>query len=749
MMMKKWIPYLGFTLLATFALLSLQSFTIVNDDSQQIEFPGRCGTDEIHKLNLEIDEEYKRSYDQILKQLGEAEPTPSPRSLSNEVYTIPVVVHVFHTGEPVGEGNNVSDEVIYDAIAALNADFIGESFFPANNTGAPFYNDPVDVDVEFCLATIDPDGNPTNGITRQNPDSIAGYTQSGMVTTSLLAENSELALKSLCYWPIAEYCNIYVVHKLNGGLSPLGFAYLPPTSNIRDGIVVARPVFGFDNNGNQDGLLLSNFNENKTLTHEMGHYLGLRHTFNNTSDCDPETNCAAQGDALCDTPPTTGSVGCSPISCYETMTENFMDYSNDDCMDRFSPDGRTRMRNQLLQWRSGLLDNGNCTSLDGIDIGISSISISSTEDGCIENFDDIGVMVYNSPYTTVNSIDMIYQLDDGPVELYTWYGALEPGGNVEITLPTINIPYGEHELTVWAYNPNLIPDVYPDNDEASVSFNNEPGTEVDITINFDALPYGFSWMLVNLDTGELIDGDTNYQNDEYSCDSITYTYCLPEGNYELVLEDLFGNGMHYAGCPPNFEDGSIYTILGNDTLTSAEGDWGDDEILPFYIGPPPVECPDYPCRLDLDNNGLVGVSDIILILNQFGQSVEPCAQIDFNDDGVVGVDDVLEFISLFGLICETGNIGNAEIPEALKEMIQERTGIDMGLTGMDEFNFSHASPIVINPYQIESMQDVLAVRYYDIGGRQVNKENIGQGIYIARIVMLDGSLETIKFYSQQ
>ena len=75
MMMKKWIPYLGFTLLAAFALLSLQSFTTVSDDSQPIEFPGRCGTDEIHKLNLEIDEEYKRSYDQILKQLGGAEPT--------------------------------------------------------------------------------------------------------------------------------------------------------------------------------------------------------------------------------------------------------------------------------------------------------------------------------------------------------------------------------------------------------------------------------------------------------------------------------------------------------------------------------------------------------------------------------------------------------------------------------------------------------------------------------------------------
>jgi hypothetical protein len=343
---------------------------------------------------------------------------------------------------------------------------------------------------------------------------------------------------------------------------------------------------------------------------------------------------------------------------------------------------------------------------------------------------------------------MIYQLDEESPELYTWYGALEPGENVEITLPNVNIPYGEHELTVWAYNPNLIPDIYPDNDEASISFNNEPGTNVEVTINFDALPYGFSWVLVNLDTGELVDEGTNYQNAEYSCTSTTFTYCLPEGNYELLLEDLFGNGMFYP-CSPNWEPGSIYTISGNDTLASAADNWGDDELLLFYIGPPPVECPDYPCRLDLDNNGMVAVADVILVLGQFGQIVEPCTQMDFNDDGLVGVDDILEMLSNFGLICATGNMENVEIPEALKEMIQERTGIDMGLTGMDEFDFSHSSPIVINPYQIESMQDVLAVRYYDINGRLVNKEAIGQGIYIARIVMLDGSLETIKFYSQQ
>jgi len=174
-------------------------------------------------------------------------------------------------------------------------------------------------------------------------------------------------------------------------------------------------------------------------------------------------------------------------------------------------------------------------------------------------------------------------------------------------------------------------------------------------------------MLVNLDTGELIDNGGGYQNDEYSCDSITYSYCLPEGNYELVLEDLFGNGMHYP-CQPEWESGSVYTILGNDTLTSAVGNWGDDEILPFYVGPPPVECPPLgDCPWDIDGDGIVAVSDIIVILQNFGLFYD-CSPMDFDQDGVIGVSDLLDAISVFGLSCSTGQLSpEGEFELFLKE----------------------------------------------------------------------------------
>lgn len=699
-----------------FSLVFLLSFFTNITLSQE---PARCGTDEIHEFNMQNDDEYKRSYFELQKKFGISQNVePTHRSFSNEVYSIPVVVHVFHDGDPLGEGSNISDEIIYDAIAALNADFMGESFFPADNTGAPFFNDPVDIDVEFCLATVDPDGNPTNGITRQNPDSLAGYTQNGMVTNSILVENSELALKSLCYWPIAEYCNIYVVHKLNGGSSPLGFAYLPPTSNLRDGIVVFRGVFGFNNNGNQDNQLYNNFNENKTLTHEMGHYLGLFHTFHNTSGCGPETNCAAQGDALCDTPPTSGSAGCSPLSCYETMTENFMDYSNDDCMDRFSPDGRTRMRSKLLQHRSGLLDNGNCTPLDGVSVGTSSITIPS-EGECTESFDNVSFTLTSNTLDTINYVTVNYQLDNEPSNSFIWNGLLTTGNYETVGLPTIGIPFGDHTLSIWTELPNGIEDSYTVNDTTILNFTNEPGTTVDINIYFDALPYGFTWILVNLDTGELIDGGGGYQNAEYSCESISNSYCLPEGNYEVVLEDIFGNGMHYW-CQVYEGPGSVTVTSGNDTLIYTTGDWGDEEILPFYVGPPPVECPPLgDCPWDINDDGIVNVPDILFLLENFSLESE-CNPADFNLNGVVDVDDLLDIISYFGYVCSTGEF-MMTIDETFMKNILNQYGI------------------IIEENPIES------VEYYTIHGAKLNFNDItSSGIYIVKTKYVDGSCDVKK-----
>jgi hypothetical protein len=135
--------------------------------------PTRCGTDEILEQQL-LDPVFERSFNTVMDVLS----SQSQRASSNETLTIPVVVHVFHDGDdPVvvhvfhdgddyGTGSNIADEIVYDAIANLNACFAGEPWHTTTHSGVTHpYSDS---NIEFCLASIDPDGNTTNGITRQN-----------------------------------------------------------------------------------------------------------------------------------------------------------------------------------------------------------------------------------------------------------------------------------------------------------------------------------------------------------------------------------------------------------------------------------------------------------------------------------------------------------------------------------------------------------------------------------------------------
>jgi len=136
---------------------------------------------------------------------------------------------------------------------------------------------------------------------------------------------------------------------------------------------------------------------------------------------------------------------------------------------------------------------------------------------------------------------------------------------------------------------------------------------------------------------------------------------------------------------------------------------------------------------------------VLNVLNIYGFEVEPCTRADFNDDGIIGIDDVLEILSLFGLLCNEDIIENPEIPQNLKDEVERITGINL-TTEIEKPVFP--LPININVNQLESMQDVANVVYYDISGRIVNKQNVNEGVYIAQIFLIDGRVEVVKFYSQ-
>jgi gliding motility-associated-like protein len=257
------------------------------------------------------------------------------------LYTLPVVVHVIHNNGP----ENIPDTQVEQAIQWLNDAFANINYYD-QGTG-------VDVQVDFCLAEQDPDGNITTGINHV----VSPLTDMNMDT-------EDLAMKDLIRWDPTRYINIWVVREIcaNGiGCGVAGYAYFPSAhgSNV-DGIVVEAGYTG--NTEANTGVLV----------HEMGHYLGIYHTFQ--GGC-LNNDCALDGDRICDTPPdqSTAPVPCgSPVNSCTTDTDsgfatdqddlyiNYMDYGDLDCYSAFTQGQADRMHFFIENGRSSLLDSPGC-----------------------------------------------------------------------------------------------------------------------------------------------------------------------------------------------------------------------------------------------------------------------------------------------------------------------------------------------------------------------------------------------------
>ncbi|MCT4582289.1 MAG: PKD domain-containing protein [Flavobacteriales bacterium] len=255
------------------------------------------------------------------------------------VLTIPVVVHVIHNGDAVGSGENITDAQVLSQIQVLNEDFRKM----ANSRG--YNTNPVgaDVEIEFCLASIDPNGNTTNGIDRVN-----------MGQTSWDRNAIESTLKPQTIWDPNNYLNMWTCRFGGSASSLLGYAQFPDNSGLSglnpsggsantDGVVMNYNAFGTADLDDGSFVLNPTYNLGRTTTHEVGHWLGLRHIWG-------DGNCS-QDDYCNDTPLAgaanygcpTGSSSCSSVD----MIENYMDYTDDACMNIFTEDQKARIRTVL------------------------------------------------------------------------------------------------------------------------------------------------------------------------------------------------------------------------------------------------------------------------------------------------------------------------------------------------------------------------------------------------------------------
>ncbi len=296
----------------------------------------RCGVDRRYF------EHHTQGELQFEKWLIEKKITPTalsvPPTQNEKIYQIPIVVHIIHQGETVGTGLNISEERILEQIDILNQDF-RRTNADTSLTPAEFLSVAADTEIEFILAKRDPEGLPTSGIVRKQ-GSLNGYRYS-----DIESQSDEYTLKSESQWPTDQYLNIYVTDILNGfiGYAQFPFVHLEGIENpnynpFLDGVVVDYNYFGV--NPSTGGSFES---YGRTLTHEMGHYLGLRHIWGDRSPCEQDDFCddtpeqSSTFNTLC---PDTPSSSCGTSDMYS----NYLNYTNDACMNIFTQCQKQRMR---------------------------------------------------------------------------------------------------------------------------------------------------------------------------------------------------------------------------------------------------------------------------------------------------------------------------------------------------------------------------------------------------------------------
>lgn len=311
------------------------------------------------------------------------------KSLEQKVQThdpnlkiIPVVIHVIHDGGT----NNISDAQIQSQIDVLNEDY-------RKRIGTNGYGTGVDTEVEFCLAKKDPLGKCTNGIIRiKSPLSNHQTYQRSM-------------LKQLSYWDNARYLNVYVVKNINNGSGTAGYSSFPGGPPDEDGIVVRHDYFG--------KIGTASASLGRTTTHEIGHWLGLYHTFN--GGCGADT--CSDGDYVCDTPPAANpNFGCPIInSCSNDVPnvndqiQNYMDYSNDNCKSMFTDGQKQRIDATLMSFRTDIWQGWNVDST-GCDSGYVSSSCNVIAD----------FVTLNPNICIGNSITFYNKSQNNPTS-YQWY----------------------------------------------------------------------------------------------------------------------------------------------------------------------------------------------------------------------------------------------------------------------------------------------------------------------------------------
>lgn len=522
---------------------------------------------------------------------------------SEEEKTLPIVFHIMHTGQAIGEGANITDEQIIETLSEANKMFRKEPGSVGDGAGA-------DTKIDFCLAQRDPDGNPTTGVTRHDLSDIPVYVEYGVASSSLQDGMNDEAMKEIACWDVDNYVNVYIVTEIggnNGGGGIQGYAYLSPTNDCRDGVVML-----------SNKMVLSPFNLGKTFVHELGHYLTIDHTFANTFSCTQESNCETQGDKICDTPPTTTNNFCSFPDCPDAIVENYMDYTGESCRNMFTQGQAERMHACLNEGRYDLWNN-NFSCVPPVDYDAAVANVDYNTPFCLPE-QDVTVTVVGVGPVTIPSATVTLTTSETSYD-YTLYD-IAYGQSYEASFEGVTIQ-GDFSVSLSSGN-----DEYAGNDTAYGSVIYEPGAlwEMDFTSDFFAAET--EWALYPQGNKTPVIEDGNWSS---GITTRSYEACLPSGCYNFIIYDLGEDGIPYGGEVSMWVNGEPLDV-------DVSGGWSQ---FVFEL------CTSLPqCNMDYDGDGYIGPSDVLTLLTDIG--CEQACYTDPNDDGIVNVQDLLFMLASVG-----------------------------------------------------------------------------------------------------
>ena len=653
-----------------------------------------------------------------------------------QVLTIPVVFHILHLGEAVGEVTNISDERIFSCIENLNHRFRGDVEALAALTDE--YDEyelslVKDAKIEFCLAARDPNNNPTDGINRYDCSNLTNdgesYALDGIASDGLSSGVSDSHIKNLFHWPEDKYFNCYVVSEINGNNGGGGIQGYSFVGSLGTGATGYRygPVCLY----NVTGLNTGKFGRelNGTWTHEIGHALYLYHTFGvvigaGGGSCEPEPNPCTYGDQVPDTPPTATNQSCTSPVCPDAMVENYMDYTQETCKTAFTQNQIERMRHEIYTELNYLvnINNVSCQSPNSKDVAVTAISTPS--DWCLETIDfnvkvnnfggepaeDVTLLVNGTPYEvpTIGAGEFViisftdFVLGDGIIECEAIYDLDEFLSN-----NTLNQVVGIIEQS-W----------------------------LEVAISPDVWSNEIDWEIVD-ENGELVLEGGDYP--VFSQDlTFTESTCLPDGCYTFTITDANGDGM----CGLDFDDDGIcdvtydafINIIVNDNLTfelsdPTELNYGSILEVDFCT----IYCPSEGCEGDFDSDGIVGVRDMLTFLSTPSGQLDDCSEFDFNNDLQINLNDVLYLLNIYGTDCFTGQNILETPPDWVADYLADVT----------EINLENGGEIT----DVNGLCKIGSPLFFDLAGRKVNdKGRLAPGIYLVVQNWSNGNITTEKIF---